>query len=52
MACSDLGVIHEKKCKEWQKGGSLAELVVTSAECITIMIDELVVTSDLGFSFD
>jgi hypothetical protein len=23
MACSDLWVIHQRKCKEWQKGGSL-----------------------------
>jgi hypothetical protein len=22
-ACSDLLVIHQRKCKEWQKGGSL-----------------------------
>jgi hypothetical protein len=22
-ACSDLWVIHQRKCKEWQKGGSL-----------------------------
>jgi hypothetical protein len=23
MACSDLRVIHQRKCKEWQKGGFL-----------------------------
>jgi hypothetical protein len=22
-ACSDLCAIHQRKCKEWQKGGSL-----------------------------
>jgi hypothetical protein len=23
MVCSDLGAIHQRKCKEWQKGGFL-----------------------------
>jgi hypothetical protein len=63
MACSDLWVIHQRKCKEWQKGGFYSRLasdeittrgyrVLTSAECTTIMIVELTVTSGLGSSFD
>jgi hypothetical protein len=63
MAHSDLWAIYQRKCKEWQKGGFYSRLasdkittcgyrVLTSAECTTIMIAELAVTSDLGSSFD
>jgi hypothetical protein len=63
MACSDLWAIHQRKCKEWQKGGFYSRLasdeittrgyrVLTSAECTTIMIVEFAVTSGLGSSFD
>jgi hypothetical protein len=61
-ACSDLWAIHQRKCKEWQKRGFYSHLasdeittrgyrVLTSAECTTIMITELAVTSGLGSSF-
>jgi hypothetical protein len=63
MACSDLCAIHQRKCKEWQKGGFYSHLardeittrgygVLTSAEYTTIMIAELAVTSGLESSFD
>jgi hypothetical protein len=63
MACSDLWAIHQRKCKEWQKGGFYSRLasdeitthgyrVLTSAECTTVMIAELAVSSGLGSSFD
>jgi hypothetical protein len=63
MACSDLWAIHQRKCKEWQKGGFYSRLasdeittrgyrVLTSVECTTIMIAEPAVTSCLGSSFD
>jgi hypothetical protein len=63
MACSDLWVIHQRKCKEWQKGGFYSRLasveittrgyrVLTSVECTPVMIVELAVTSGLGSSFD
>jgi hypothetical protein len=63
MACSDLWAIHQRKCKEWQKGGFYSRLasdeittrgyrVLTSAECTTVMIVEPAVTSGLGSSID
>jgi hypothetical protein len=63
MACSDLWAIHQRKCKEWQKGGFYSLLasdeittrgyrVLTYAECTTIMIAELAVISGMGSSFD
>jgi hypothetical protein len=63
MACSDLWAVHQRKCKNGKKGGFYSRLasdeittrgyiVLTSTECTTIMIAELVVTSSLGSSFD
>jgi hypothetical protein len=62
MVCSDLWVIHQRKCKNGKKGFSscLASDEITTrgyrmltfATCITIMIAVLVVTSGLGHSFD
>jgi hypothetical protein len=63
MAYNDLWAIHQRKCKEWQKGGFYSRLasdeittrryrVLTSVECTTIMIAELAVASGLGSSFD
>jgi hypothetical protein len=62
MACSDLWVIHQKKCNHGKKEVSsrLASdeitthgyRVLTFAKCTTIMIAELAVTSGLGSSFD
>jgi hypothetical protein len=62
-SCSDLWAIHQRKCKEWQKGGFSSRsasneittrgyMVLTSAECTTIMTAVLMVTSGLGSSFD
>jgi hypothetical protein len=61
-ACSDLWVIHQRKCKEWQKRvfsrpisneiTMHGYMVLTFAKCTTIMIAELVVTSGLESSLD
>jgi hypothetical protein len=63
MACSDLWALHQRKCKEWQKRGFSSHSasdeitmhgyrVLTSVQCTTIMIAELVVTSGLGSSLE
>jgi hypothetical protein len=62
MAFSNIWAIHQRKCKEWQKGGSLVTTgdeittrgyrVLTSVECTTIMIAELAVTSGLRSSLE
>jgi hypothetical protein len=63
MACSDLWAIHQRKCKEWQKGGFYSRLaddeitthgyrVLTFAKCTTIMIAVPTVISSVGYSRD
>jgi hypothetical protein len=63
MTYSDLWAIHQRKCKEWQKGGFYSRLasdevttrgymVLTFAKCTTVMTVMLTVTSGLGSSFD
>jgi hypothetical protein len=63
MTCSDLWAIHQRKCKEWQKGGFYSHLasdeittrgyrVLTSTKCTTVMTAMLTVTSSLESSFD
>jgi hypothetical protein len=63
MICSDLWGTHQRKCKEWEKGGFYSRLasdeitthgyrVLTFVMCTTIMIAELVVTSGQGSTFD
>jgi hypothetical protein len=56
-ACSDLCVIHQRKCKNGKKKFSIhlvsdeitmrGYMVLTFTKCITIMIAELTVTSGL-----
>jgi hypothetical protein len=63
MAYSDLWAIHQRKCKEWQKGGFYSRLAsdeittrgyraLTFVKCTTIMTVVLMVTSGLRSSFD
>jgi hypothetical protein len=63
MTYSDLWAIHQRKCKEWQKGGFYSRLAsdeittrgymaLTFAKCTTVMTVMLTVTSGLGSSFD
>jgi hypothetical protein len=63
MACSDLWVIHQRKCKNGKKGGFSSHLAsdeittrgyraLTFGKCTTIMIAELAVTSDMRSSLD
>jgi hypothetical protein len=62
MTCSDLCAIHQRKCKEWQKGGFSSRLAsdeittcgymaLTFAKCTTIMTTVLTVTIGLGSSY-
>jgi hypothetical protein len=59
-ACNDLWVIHQRKCKEWQKRRFSSRPInveitihgyraLTFAKCTTIMIVELAVASGLGY---
>jgi hypothetical protein len=55
--------MHQRKCKEWQKGGFSSRLAsdeitthgyraLTFAKCTTVMTGVLTVTGGLGSSFD
>jgi hypothetical protein len=63
MACSDVYIIHQRKCKNGKKGGFSSRLAsdeittrgyraLTSTKCLTVMIAVLMVTSGLGSSLD
>jgi hypothetical protein len=63
MVCSDLWAIHQRKYKEWQKGGFYSHLasdeittpgyrVLTFVKCTTIMAVVLTITSGLESSRD
>jgi hypothetical protein len=63
MAYSDLWAIHQRKCKECQKGGFYSRLAsdeittrgyraLTFVKCITVMTVVLTVISGLGSSLD